>query len=151
MVGSVTGGPIAALLLSLDGLGGLHGWQWLFLLEGVPAVALGAAIAALLAPDASTAAFLTPAERAWLVARCCAAVACPFLFCSSACTIPTAMLWRVCMRHAAMSRGSLHHQRSSLTCSACGCQEGGARAAGQGSAGGSGRRPGCRAGGAGEH
>lgn len=74
----IVGGPVAALLLSLGGLGGLRGWQWLFMLEGVPAVALGAAMAALLARDASTAAFLTPAERAWLVARCCA-VACPCL------------------------------------------------------------------------
>ena len=65
----MVGGPIAALLLSLDSLGGLHGWQWLFLLEGVPAIALGVAIAAMLARDPSTAACLSPEERAWLVAR----------------------------------------------------------------------------------
>jgi MFS transporter, ACS family, tartrate transporter len=40
---TVFGGPIAGLLLQLDGLHGLHGWQWLFLLEGVPAVLLGVA------------------------------------------------------------------------------------------------------------
>lgn len=61
---------MAALLLALDGAGGLHGWQWLFLLEGVPAMALGIAIAALLARDPSSAACLSPEERAWLVARC---------------------------------------------------------------------------------
>ena len=31
----VIGGPIAAALLLMEGIGGLHGWQWLFLLEGV--------------------------------------------------------------------------------------------------------------------
>ncbi len=68
-VAGVLGGPIAAALLSLDGLFRLHGWQWLFLLEGVPAIALGIAIMACLARDPSSAAFLPPPERLWLVAR----------------------------------------------------------------------------------
>src|SRR6185436_19301679 len=33
----VIGGPLASLILELDGFAGLHGWQWLFLIEGVPA------------------------------------------------------------------------------------------------------------------
>ncbi len=37
----VAGGPISGGLLELDGLAGLDGWQWLFLCEGLPAVALG--------------------------------------------------------------------------------------------------------------
>ncbi|HEY7840969.1 MAG TPA: MFS transporter, partial [Gammaproteobacteria bacterium] len=37
----VVGGPLAGLLLGMDGLLGLKGWQWLFLLEGLPAVILG--------------------------------------------------------------------------------------------------------------
>jgi ACS family tartrate transporter-like MFS transporter len=37
----VAGGPISGGLLELDGLAGLDGWQWLFLVEGLPAVALG--------------------------------------------------------------------------------------------------------------
>lgn len=32
----VVGGPLAAALLLLDGTFGLHGWQWLFLCEGMP-------------------------------------------------------------------------------------------------------------------
>src|SRR5205823_12541757 len=36
----VIGGPVSGLLLSLDGVGGLEGWQWVFLVEGVPAVVL---------------------------------------------------------------------------------------------------------------
>ncbi|MEJ0100312.1 MAG: MFS transporter [Pseudomonadota bacterium] len=40
---TVFGGPIAGMLMSLDGWHGLRGWQWLFLLEGLPAVLLGIA------------------------------------------------------------------------------------------------------------
>ncbi|MDR2212643.1 MAG: MFS transporter [Pseudomonadales bacterium] len=38
---TVFGGPIAGLLLGLDGWHGLRGWQWLFVLEGIPAILLG--------------------------------------------------------------------------------------------------------------
>src|SRR3712207_1036113 len=37
----VLGGPLSGGLLELDGLAGLEGWQWLFLLQGLPAVAVG--------------------------------------------------------------------------------------------------------------
>lgn len=37
----VVGAPLSAALLYLDGLMGLHGWQWLFLLEGLPAIVMG--------------------------------------------------------------------------------------------------------------
>ena len=38
---SFIGSPISAALLGLEGLAGLHGWQWMFILEGLPAVLLG--------------------------------------------------------------------------------------------------------------
>ena len=41
VVAGIVGGPLSGLLLSLDGAGGLAGWQWLFVLEGLPAVVLG--------------------------------------------------------------------------------------------------------------
>ena len=41
VVSLVAASPVSAYLLHLDGLAGLHGWQWLFLLEGAPAIALG--------------------------------------------------------------------------------------------------------------
>jgi MFS family permease len=34
---SIIGGPLSGVILGMDGLCGLHGWQWLFLMEGVPA------------------------------------------------------------------------------------------------------------------
>ncbi len=33
----VIGGPISSLILGMDGIASLHGWQWLFLMEGLPA------------------------------------------------------------------------------------------------------------------
>ncbi|RKT88942.1 Sugar phosphate permease [Saccharopolyspora antimicrobica] len=41
LIAGMLGGPLAGVLLSLDGLAGLHGWQWLFLVEGFPAVLIG--------------------------------------------------------------------------------------------------------------
>jgi ACS family tartrate transporter-like MFS transporter len=55
---TVFGGPIAGALLKLDGWHGLQGWQWLFLLEGLPAVLLGV-ITWLRLPE-------TPREVRWL-------------------------------------------------------------------------------------
>ena len=37
----MAGAPIAAMLLSLNGVLGLRGWKWLFLLEGLPTIAFG--------------------------------------------------------------------------------------------------------------
>lgn len=65
----VIGGPVSGLLLSMDGFAGLRGWQWLFLLEGVPAVILGFAVLAWLPDSPKEATWLEPAERDWLTAR----------------------------------------------------------------------------------
>lgn len=43
-VAGLVGGPIAAGCLCMDGLGGLAGWQWLFLLEGIPTMLFGISI-----------------------------------------------------------------------------------------------------------
>lgn len=73
MVATVTagiiGGPISGALLSMHGLGGLAGWQWLFLLEGLPAVVLGVVTLRLLTDRPEQAGWLATDERAWLVAR----------------------------------------------------------------------------------
>jgi ACS family tartrate transporter-like MFS transporter len=63
----VIGNPISGALLKLDGLVGLEGWQWLFLIEGIPAVILGISVLALLTESPETARWLKPEERDWLV------------------------------------------------------------------------------------
>jgi ACS family tartrate transporter-like MFS transporter len=63
----VVGGPISGALLSLHGKSGLAGWQWLFLLEGVPAVLLGVVVTFYLVEHPKDAPWLTDEQRSWLV------------------------------------------------------------------------------------
>ncbi|MGI8720718.1 MAG: MFS transporter [Geodermatophilaceae bacterium] len=60
------GAPLGGLLLGLDGFGGLSGWQWIFIVEGVPSILLGVFLFKLLPDRPSTASFLTPDERVHL-------------------------------------------------------------------------------------
>ena len=62
------GGPVATSLLELNGIFGLAGWQWLFLLEGIPTVLLGCVVLRLLTDRPANAAWLPPENRAWLEA-----------------------------------------------------------------------------------
>jgi ACS family tartrate transporter-like MFS transporter len=62
----VVGGPVSAALLKLRGLGGLAGWQWLFLVEGLPAVVLGVTTLLYLPDRVSHARWLSGAEQGWL-------------------------------------------------------------------------------------
>jgi ACS family tartrate transporter-like MFS transporter len=66
-VTGLIGGPLSGALLELDGLHGLAGWQWLFLLEGLPAVILGTSVLFYLKDRPETTHWLTPTERDWLV------------------------------------------------------------------------------------
>jgi ACS family tartrate transporter-like MFS transporter len=61
------GSPISAALLGLDGFFGLRGWQWMFLLEGVPSVLLGIACLWMLADSPEKARWLSADEKAWLL------------------------------------------------------------------------------------
>ncbi len=65
-VAIIVGAPVSAGLLALDGWLGLHGWQWLFLIEGFPAVVLGLFALRVLTDRPRDAAWLPPNERAWL-------------------------------------------------------------------------------------
>jgi ACS family tartrate transporter-like MFS transporter len=68
-IASVVGGPLSGLLLALDGTMGLAGWQWLFLVEGIPAVLLGFFVLYYLTEGPAEAHWLTADERKWLIAR----------------------------------------------------------------------------------
>ena len=65
---SVIGGPLSGLLLDVSGHG-LHGWQWMLLLEGAPSVLLGIALLWLLPDRPASAAWLTDGEKAVVIAR----------------------------------------------------------------------------------
>jgi ACS family tartrate transporter-like MFS transporter len=66
----VIGGPVSSLILAnADGLAGLHGWQWLFLLEGLPAFLLAFPALKLLPDSPQNAAWLSPAEKQIIAAR----------------------------------------------------------------------------------
>lgn len=57
---------ISGALLQLDGVLGLHGWQWLFIVEAFPSVLLGFFVLALMTDRPSQATWLQPEEREWL-------------------------------------------------------------------------------------
>jgi D-galactonate transporter len=62
-VSTVIGGPLSSLLLQLNGTLGLAGWQWLFLVEGLPVVMVGVSILWLLPDRPEDAAWLTDEDR----------------------------------------------------------------------------------------
>jgi len=70
VIATMIGNPVSGLILqSMDQVGGLWGWQWVFLLEGIPAVILGFITLAYLTDHPSHARWLTPDERTWLVTQ----------------------------------------------------------------------------------
>lgn len=62
-------GALAGVLLGLDGNLGLQGWQWLFLLEGLPAVVMAGVLLFLLPDTPERVAWLNADQKAWLAAR----------------------------------------------------------------------------------
>lgn len=68
-VAGVVSGPVSGALLTMHGTSGLSGWQWLFLLEGAPAVLLGFITSLYLTNTPAEAKWLTEEEKAWLIRR----------------------------------------------------------------------------------
>ena len=66
---TVIGAPVSGLLLNMHGVMGLKGWQWLFLIEAVPALVLSVVVFFYLTDRPADAGWLAADERAWLVAR----------------------------------------------------------------------------------
>ena len=65
-VSVIIGAPVSEALLKLDGTLGLQGWQWLFLIEGLPAVLLGVLALTVLTDRPEQATWLPTADREWL-------------------------------------------------------------------------------------
>ncbi|HEV3025923.1 MAG TPA: MFS transporter [Planctomycetota bacterium] len=67
-VGLTLAGPLSGLILRLGWLG-MAGWRWVFILEGLPAIALGIATIFYLTDRPKDATWLEPQERAWISAE----------------------------------------------------------------------------------
>ncbi len=65
-IAGVVGAPLSGLLLTLHGIAGLRGWQWLFLVEGLPAIVMGFVVLSYLCERPEQAQWLEPEERFWL-------------------------------------------------------------------------------------
>src|ERR1700686_103054 len=68
-VSTVIGSPISGVILDMEGVGGLHGWQWMFLIEALPALLMTFAVLYYLTDRPSLATWLKPDERKWLQER----------------------------------------------------------------------------------
>jgi ACS family tartrate transporter-like MFS transporter len=64
---TVLGSPVSGALLEMHGIFGLSGWQWMFIVEGVPAVLLGVAVLFYMTDRPEKATWLSDDERNWLV------------------------------------------------------------------------------------
>lgn len=65
----ILGGFLGGYLLGLDGISGLAGWQWLFLLEGLPSVLIGFVVLWYLTDEPKDAKWLDDRQRTWLTER----------------------------------------------------------------------------------
>ncbi|MFP3462729.1 MFS transporter [Arthrobacter globiformis] len=65
-VSNALGAPVSGLLLQMEGVAGLHGWQWLYIIEGIPAILLGLLTPVLMTDKPSHAHWLAADEREWL-------------------------------------------------------------------------------------
>ncbi len=65
-VSNALGAPVSGLLLQMDGIWGLQGWQWLYIIEGIPAIILGMLTPVLMTDRPSHARWLADDEREWL-------------------------------------------------------------------------------------
>jgi ACS family tartrate transporter-like MFS transporter len=65
-ISTALGGPLSSVILRLDGVLGLAGWRWLFLIETLPSLLLGWATLQVLEDTPAEPQWLSAAERAWL-------------------------------------------------------------------------------------
>jgi ACS family tartrate transporter-like MFS transporter len=69
-ISTVIGAPISGYILTLDGLLGLRGWQWVFIVEGVPAILMGIFTWFYMTDGPEKALWLPQEQRNWLIGEC---------------------------------------------------------------------------------
>jgi MFS family permease len=112
VVAGVVGSPLSGAILGLDGVAGMAGWQWLFLLEAIPAVLMGIVVLLVLPDSPRQARWLSDAEKDWMKARLDAEAAQPDtrrphrlrdLFASG-------RVWLLCLLYFLMNVGSYGYE-----------------------------------------
>lgn len=68
-VSVIIGSPLSSALLGMEGTLGLHGWQWMFIIEAIPATLLGIVVLFYMTDRPEKATWLPEDQRAWLVAE----------------------------------------------------------------------------------
>src|SRR3954469_3436811 len=68
-IAGLIGSPISGAILGMDGILGLGGWQWIFILEAAPTILLGIVCYAWLTDRPEHAAWLTPEQQRWLTTK----------------------------------------------------------------------------------
>jgi ACS family tartrate transporter-like MFS transporter len=66
---NIIGGPLSTTILGMDGIAGLHGWQWMFILEGLPASLLAFAALKFLPDRPASASWLSDEEKRIVIQR----------------------------------------------------------------------------------
>jgi MFS transporter, ACS family, tartrate transporter len=66
-ISGIIGAPLSGCLLDLNGKAGLHGWQWMFIIEAIPAIVIGVMVPFLLTDRPEQAHWLKPDQADWLV------------------------------------------------------------------------------------
>ncbi|MBI2748260.1 MAG: MFS transporter [Burkholderiales bacterium] len=66
-ISTALGSPLSAALLEMNGILGLTGWQWMFILEAIPALLLGVVVFFYMTDRPEQAKWLKDDERTWLV------------------------------------------------------------------------------------
>lgn len=69
VIAGIVGSPLSGAILELHGSAGLEGWQWLFLLEGIPAVIMGLVVLLVLPDRPQNAKWLSSSEKDWIRLR----------------------------------------------------------------------------------
>ena len=65
-ISGIIGAPLSGFLMDLDGKGGLQGWQWVFVVEAIPAIVIGAIVPFYLTDRPAQARWLRPDQAEWL-------------------------------------------------------------------------------------
>jgi ACS family tartrate transporter-like MFS transporter len=112
VLAGVIGSPLSGALLDLDGMAGLAGWQWLFLLEAMPAVLMGFVVLWLLPNRPQEARWLSPEQKDWIQRRleADAAAAGPAQHHSFAQIFTSGRVWLLCLIYFLLNVGGYGYE-----------------------------------------